>query len=546
MTRTWFIVQRAASFAVVLGICGFIGCTTGRRGAEGPVPTSTNTLRYALTAEPTTLDPAMVEDGTTIDLLQSIYSGLVKWDENNKIVPDLAEKWDMSADGTVYTFHLRHGVKFHNGREVTAADFKYSLDRACDPDLASPVASSYLRDIVGALDRIKRKAGVTDVSGVKVIDPYTLAITIDSFKPYWLGDMTYPTGYVVCREAIEKNDGKISDAASAIGTGPFKLASFQRGYQVTLTANDTYYAGRPKLDGITRPIMKDATTRLNKYNADELDIVDVSPDDLDHINGDPKMKADLKVWPRASTWYVALNESTPGSPFAKPEVRQALSLAVDKQEVIHVVLHDQAAVANGIVPPGVPGYNPDIKTGGFNPKMAQQLLAKAGYPGGAGFPALTFSFRQDQPVPAKMSEVIQHQWKQNLGIDVQLRPEEWGQFLKERGRLPLFTLRWAADYLDPQDFLSIMLHTNKNGDHPENSLGYSNPQFDSLCDRADTEHNPEQRLKLYRQAEQIAMDDAAWISIFYQKDLELVKPHVHGIRDSLFGHLPHVTTTVTP
>ena len=351
---------------------------------------------------------------------------------------------------------------------------------------------------------------------------------------------------MVCREAIEKNGGQINNEASAVGIGPFKLSSFRRGYEVTLTANDHYFRGRPRLDGIARPILKDGSTRLNKYAAGELDIVDVSPDDLDRVNQDPKLQPDLKSFPRASTWYIALNESTPASPFAKLAVRQAFALAVDKQEVVHVALHDEGIVANGIVPPGVPGYNEKIKVHAFDPVKAKQLLASAGYPGGAGFPPLTFSFRQDLPVVAKITEVIQHQWKQNLGVDVQLRPEDWGQLLTERSRLPLFTLRWAADYLDPQDFLSIMLHTNKNGDHPENALGYSNAQFDRLCDMADVEHNPGKRLETYRQAEQIAMDEAAWISIFYQKDLELIKPRVHGIRDSLFGHLPHVTTTVTP
>jgi len=555
--RAWRQAHAALALVCCLALLiGLSGCTMGRKASGASIGGSRiqltdNTFRDPLTSEPTTLDPATVEDGMTIDMLQQIYEGLVQWNEKNEVVPNLAEKWEVGQGGTIYTFHLKHGVRFHNGREVTAADFKYSIERACDPETHSQTASSYLNDIVGAMDRITGKPGVTEVSGVKVLDPYTLQITIDAPKSYWLDKLTYPTGYVVCKEAIEKSGGKV-DETSAIGTGPFKLAEYQHNYQVILAANPDYHGGRPKLDFIQRPILTDGTTRLNNYEANQLDRVVIAPRDLDRINSDPKLAGELHKFARANTWYLALNQDAPDSPFGKRDVRRAFAMAVDRNEIVRVALKDQSPVAVGIVPPGFAGYASTAKLLPYDPAQARNLLAKAGYPGGKGFPPLTLSFRQDEQQAQDTCQLVASQLKNNLGLDIQLRPMEWAALLDERSKktLPFYLIRWSADYLDPQDYLSVMLHTSKkiNGkdDHPENGVGYSNPEFDRLCDQADVEQNQQKRMALYHQAEQIAIEDAPWAPLFHLNDLELIKPRVGHIRDSLLGHLPHTTTTVAP
>lgn len=552
--------RSAAGFgaANALGLCLLLlagGCTTGRSGngdahaGENAVKPGANSLRYCLTSEPTTLDPAAVEDGTTIDLLQQIFEGLVQWNEKNEIVPNLAEKWEMSQDGKTYTFHIRSGVKFHNGRILTAADFKYSFERACDPKLKSPTASNYLKDIVGVVERLDRKA--SEISGIRVLNDSTLEIALDAFKPYWLGNMTYPCAFAVCKEDVEKNGGRI-DEKSAVGTGPFKLAEFSRGSRVVLAVHPEYHSGRPKLDFIVRPILSDAGTRRSKYEADEIDIVDVPPGYLDYVNRNPTLKAELKTWPRAAIWYLAMNSAAADSPYSKKAVRQAFAMAIDKDEIARVALKGIMPVARGILPPGVPGFHPDVRPLPYDAARARALLAQAGYPDGRNFPLLTLSFRKDMPQVADTATILARQIKNSLNIDVQLRPMEWGQFLTERSNktMALSHLRWAADYLDPQNFLSTLLHTsvkNSEGkeDHPENGVGYNNPEFDALCDRADVERDPQKRVALYRKAEQIAIDDAPWVPLYFQKDPELVKPRVKNIRDSLFGHLPYTTTTVT-
>lgn len=557
------------SVTLLAGLClslAMAGCTTGPPAGgdkpggaigNGGAQTAANVLRQPLTTEPTTLDPAKVEDGTTIDLLQQVFEGLVRWGEDNSITPSLAEKWEVSPDGRTYVFFLKKGVTFHNGREMTAEDFKYSFERACDPNLKSPVARDYLKDIVGVTQKLDGKAN--EISGIRVKDSHTLQITIDSFKPYWLGNMTYPCSYVVCKEEVEKNKdasgvGQITENQmnTLTGTGPFKFSKFERGYQISLVAYPDYHGGKPKLDGIERPIIKDATQRMAKYVAGELDIVVITPADLDRVNSDEKLKSQLKTFQRAATWYIGLNQAAKDSPFINRDVRRAFAMAIDKDEVIRVVLKGQAEKADGIIPPGVPGRNEAIRAIPFDPTQAKQLLAKAGYPSGANFPTLTFSFRQDQPEVGKAAEVIAQQLKTNLGIHVQLRPMEWAQFLKERTAktMPLSHLRWAADYLDPQNFLSVLLHTstplpNGQESHPQNGVGYNNKEFDALCDQADGERDPKKRFELYNRAEQIAVDDAPWVPIYFQRDLELIHPRVKNLRDSLAGHLPHITTTVT-
>jgi oligopeptide transport system substrate-binding protein len=544
-----------ALLALLLGLALLGGCTTGKHGGDSAGPaagaeTTANTLRYPMTTEPTDLDPARVQDGTTIDLLQNIYEGLVRWDDHSRVSPNLAEKWDLSNGNKTYTFHLKHGVKFHSGREMKADDFKYSLDRACDPATKSQTVSDYLNDIVGAMDCNHGKA--KGVSGVKVIDPYTLEITIDAPKSYWLGKMTYPTGYVVCKEAIAQN-GNAIDEKAVVGTGPFKLAApndFQRGYQVTLTAFDDYHDGRPKLDRIVRPIIKDGSTRLSKYEAGELDYVTVNPADLDRINSDPKLKPDLHTFARAATWYVALNLASKDSPFTDKRVRQAFAMAIDKAEVLRVAMKGIVDKADAIVPPNMGSYVSKVTPYPYDPTKAKALLAAAGYGAGKPFPPMAITFRNDQPEVKDTAQIVAQQLKANLGIDIQLGPMEWGTFLKQRNAktMPLSHLRWAADYLDPQDYLSELLHTSKlvNGteDHPENGVGYSNPQFDKLCDQADVEPDAAKRMLMYQQAEEIAVEDAPWVPLYFQKDLELVNPRVGNLRDSLLGHLPHLTTTV--
>ena len=233
---------------------------------------SGNVFRYPIKTSPTTFDPALVQDGDTIDLLQQAFEGLVQWSPQNKIVPCLATKWDVSPNGLTYTFHLRPNVKFQDGAPVTASDVLYSMRRCLDPKLGSAVALNYLGDIEGAKELNSGKT--TDLSGVKVVDPQTVAITITKPKAYWIDTLTYPTAYVVS-QAEAKNGTPLTadDDAKGAGTGAFKISSYVPDSKVTLSANAAYWDGAPKLAGIERPVIIDAGTRHDEYVRGDLDML---------------------------------------------------------------------------------------------------------------------------------------------------------------------------------------------------------------------------------------------------------------------------------
>lgn len=518
------------------------GCGGG--GAPGPSSSSGGgsaaddgtVLRVAQQTEPTKIDPAQVEDGPTIEFLMQVFEGLVQWNKESKVVPCLAEKWDVTDGGKTYTFHLRKGARFHNGREVTAEDFVYSLTRVLDPKTPSTTATTYLGDILGALDFNSGKA--TSLPGVEAVDPQTLRIRIDAPKAYFLSKLTYPTGYAVCKEAIEGTGGEVTDA-SMIGTGAFKMAEYRKGDRIILEANKDYWEGVPKLERVERRILLDNNTRHDKFEAGELDITDISMAQHRADVQNAELAKLMHTFPRPSVYYMSLNQQA-YPPFKDKRVRQAFAMAVNKAEIVKTVHEGVPPVAHGIVPPGVPGHDKGFQGLPYDPDRARKLLAEAGFPGGQGLPPLTLFFRASVEDIRNTAVAIAGDLEKNLGIKVQLEETDWGVFLEKRnrGELPFSFLRWAADYLDPQNFLSTMLRTGVR----ENTIGYSSAEFDRLCDSADVMQDPAKRLATYAKAQAIAIDDAPWVPIYYQTDVELWNPRLRGVEDSAMGHLPHKRT----
>jgi oligopeptide transport system substrate-binding protein len=511
------------------------GCS-GRSSANSGGSADTSTLHLAQTAEPTTLDPAQVQDGPTIELLMHVFDGLVQWTPENKLAPALAEKWAVTNGGKTYVFHIREGVKFHNGRALTSRDLAYSITRSLDPKVHSPVAVVYLGDIVGARDYRDGKA--SSVKGVETPDDRTLRLTIDAPKAYFLAKLSYPSAYAVCREEVEKTGGQVTKQ-SMIGTGPFTLEEYREGDRVILAANPSYFEGAPKLARIERRVIIDQGTRRDKFEGGELDIADISMAMFRQVRNDSDLKEKVREFPRPSIFYLALSQKA-FAPFKDKRVRQAFAHAVDKSQIISTVHEGVPQQAEGIVPPGVPGHNAAFKGLAFDPDRAKKLLSEAGYPDGKGFPPLRLSFRAGQEDIKNTAVAVAEDLRNNLGINVELDETEWTTFLKQRndGTMPFYFLRWAADYLDPQNFLTTMLHSQT----PENTLGYANPEFDRLCEQADLMQDPTQRFATYGKAEAIAVDDAPWVPIYFQKDIELWNPRLKGVEESAMGHLPHKRT----
>ncbi|MFZ4506551.1 MAG: peptide ABC transporter substrate-binding protein [Fimbriimonas sp.] len=512
----------------------FAGCGKGSFSEQSKGGRTDKIFRYPIVTNPTTLDPGVVQDGDTIDMIQQVFQGLVMWGEDNTVVPALAEKWTVSPDGRTYTFTLRKGVKFTNGREVTADDFKWCIERACNPKFNSPVARTYLSDIVGVTDRLDGKA--EQVTGYKVVDPGTIAITIDKARPYFLGKLTYAASFVYAKEAVKDPLKEFSSIEEAIGTGPFKYAKYAPEQLVALDANKEYWDGAPGIEGIERPVVKDPETRLNMYKKGDIDLVQLERSDVAGLQKDETLKTHLQFFDRPSLWYIGLNLDI--YPALKDKrVRQAFAMAIDKDEIVNQVLGGVNKRADGIVPPGVFGYRADAKGLPFDVAKAKALLAEAGYPDGKGIPALDMFFREQRTDIKLVAEAVAAQLQKNLGVNVKLNSMEWRAYLEKHNakKQPFFHMRWAADYLDAENFLSTLLATYG----PENKVNYSNPTYDALCKKADTSLDPEERKKLYAQAEDIVLQDAPFIPIYIQRDAELIRPRVKGMRNSLFGHLPH-------
>ncbi|MFN3974032.1 MAG: ABC transporter substrate-binding protein [Dehalococcoidia bacterium] len=496
---------------------------TAAPAAPAPAPKTGGVFRR-LWDDPPTLDPHLVSDVSSAFVVVEVFSGLVTLDTDLRVVPDIAERWEVSPDARTYTFYLRRGVKFHNGREVTAEDFKYSLERATDPKTQSPVAETYLGDIVGVQEKLAGKA--KDVTGIRVVDRYTLQITIDAPKVYFIAKLTYPTAFVVDREQIERLGRRWTDQPN--GTGPFKLKEYKVGERIVLERNPDFYRGPPKVDRVE--LLLAGGSAMAMYENDEIHVTGVGLADLERVRNpnDPLNKQLVQAPLSFDIFYIGFNTKKP--PFDDVKVRQALNHSINKELIASQVLSNLVTPAYGILPPGFPGFNPSIQDKGlkYNPDLAKRLLAESKYAG--KLPRIVLTVPGTGGSAGLDLEVIMDQWKQTLGVEVEVQQVEWATFLQElnRGTLQAFAgLGWSADYPDPQDFLDILFHSKS----AQNHTFYSNPEVDLLLEQARVEQDWNKRVALYNKAEETIIRDAAWVPLWYSGErFALIKPYVKGYK----------------
>ena len=470
-----------------------------------------------------------------------MYEGLVGFDEKNDIEPRLAEKWDISPDGKVYTFHIRQGVKFHNGRPLEAADFKYSWERALNPKTQSPTAATYLEAIVGAIDLANDKRA--DLPGVEVVDKQTLKVTIDRPRAYFLAQLTYPTAFAFAREVIEKNGGVIDEKAM-VGTGPFLFDALRRGQNIAFKANPDYWGGRPKLDGFEGWIYRDPRTAFDNYLTGKLDVSTSRISQYIEDREAGRRQNEYHIFPAATINFLVMNPVAKPV-FAKKEVRKAFAMAIDR-ELIHKLAYKSVQgfdVANGLLPPGMLGAEPSPPPIPYDPAQARQLLAQAGYPGGKGFPTITLITAANGQAIGVACQTIRNNLRDNLGINVVLQEREGAQIIQDETAktMDFFVGGWIADYPDPQDFLSILFTSNA----PLNHSSYSNPQFDALCAQADAEPDRTKRGALYAQANKILMEDVGVLPLMLSPRLLIISPKIQNYRMNICTILPFTQLTKT-
>ena len=476
-----------------------------------------------LFSDPPTLDPHKTSDTTSAFIIGEVYSGLVTLNTDLQIVPDIAERWEINEDGTVYTFHLLPDATFSDGKPVTAQDFVYSLNRAANPELASPVARTYLSDIVGVTEVLDGEA--TEISGIRAIDERTLEINIDAPKAYFLAKLTYPTAFVVDKANVEAGGDRWTDAPNS--TGPFTLKEYKIGEHLILERNDNFYREPAYIDQVVFNLAGGQAMAL--YENDEIDITGVSIFDLERLK-DPNepLSKELKVAPPGfSVSYIGFNVSEP--PFDDVHFRRALNLAIDKELIANEVLAGLRLPAYGILPPGFPGYTDGLQGLEFDEEAAKAELAMSKYADPATRPRIILSVTGTGGDIGIDMQVILEMWKNTLGVEVEIQQVEWATYLQDlnRRKFQIYALGWQADYPDPQDFLDILFHTDSETNHG----AYSNAEVDAMLEEARVERDPSRRVELYNKVEQMIIDDAAWVPLWYDSERNLLlKPHIKDYR----------------
>ena len=504
-------------FSVVL-ICNLliVGCQPSQQSL--PTFTTEETVLNLYNIDPYTLDPALSSEMTSHSYVMQLFSGLIRLDDDLEPAPDIAERWQVSDDGKTYTFYLRQDAKFHDGREVKAEDFKYSWQRACDPATGSQTAATYLGDIVGVNEMLSGTA--TEISGVKVVDDYTLQVTIDAPKSYFLSKLTYPTAFVVDRANVQSGREWWRHPN---GAGPFRLSQWEESSLLVLEKNELYHGETAKSDFVVFHLW--AGVPMNLYETGEIDVAGVSLAYIDKVTDrSGPFYQELQVTPELSFHYIGFNTTKP--PFDDVNIRRAFSQAVDKDKLASLVFRDMMQPAYGILPPGMPGYNEELRGLDFDVDSAKELIASSDYGDVSELPPITVTTMGWGGSISSGLEAIIHEWQQNLGVEVnvrQLEPERFLYHLMEE-KDEMFYMGWVADYPHPQDFLEVLFHSGADNNHGE----YSNPEVDELLVKAGVEQDRELSLSLYQQAEQKLVADAACLPLWFGQNYVLVKPYVKG------------------
>ena len=481
--------------------------------------------------DPPTLDPALASDTYSLFIIHQLFSGLVTFDNDLNIVPDIAAALpSISADGRTYTFVLRKGVRFPDGQEVTSADFKYSLERATDPKLAGSQPPSalpaglYLDDIVGVKDKLEGRA--KEISGVQTPDPYTLVITIDSPRSYFLAKLTAGPAFVVQRSNVESGPDWTERPK---GTGPFRLEKWVHNQQMVLVANPDYYGGRPQLPRINIWMGANAQGQLQQYEVGGLDVADVPVEDIERVSDrNNPMSTELQTVPDLSVTYLGFNLRQ--RPFEDPKIREALSLVIDRQKIARVMFQSRVTQAASFVPPTMAHYTPPNLGEGLNVTRARQLIAESTYKDVKNLPTLRLYTSGDALGP-----MLRDVFSQTLGIDLEVHEVEWSDYLEglDRGDYQMFTLSWVADYPDPDAILGSLFRSNS----PANYTGYRNADVDAALSAAATETDPARRMATYAQVEGRILLDHPAVPLYHSVTYTLVKPYVHNLKVTPLGIL---------
>lgn len=471
-------------------------------------------LYLRLSSNPTTLDPVLVVDVTGGGIGAKIFNGLVRLDKKLNVVPDIAKNWRISEDGKTYTFYLKEGIKFSNGREVTARDIKYSFERILSTETRSP-NTWVLEKIKGAKDFMEGKT--EDVNGIKIKDKYTIALILkESFMPF-LNLLCMTAAYVVPREDVEKWGVDFSTHPS--GTGPFVLKEWRHNQYLKLEARDDYFEGKPKIKGIVYKIIPEDLTAVAEFESGNIDVITIPASEFKRYTESSEWKNLISRAPGINTYYLGFNCERP--PFDNPVLRKAVSYAIDTKKMLNTIYEGRGILSSGPVPPILRDWSVP-KTYQYNPEKAKSLLRDAGYPNGLD---IKIYLTSDQEV-LDILEVIQG-YLMNVGIKAELRQLEWSAYKEaiNSGEPDAFWLSWWADYPDPENFLFPLFHSSNFG-AGGNRTRFKNLEVDALIVKGQRNVNKKLRNEYYKKAEEYIVNDAPWVFFWHRTEYTLRQPWV--------------------
>lgn len=498
----------------------------------------TKTFVYCLEASPSFLSPQLATDGASLDAVgRTVYNRLTTFEAGStKVIPSLAEKWEVSEDGKTYLFYLRKGVKFHSNkkfkpsRDFNADDVLFSFNRQLDPSHPYHKVSGGNYDYFIGMDM----ANIIDK--VEKVDDYTVKFSLKVPNAPFLANLGMDFTSIFSKEYADKmlKIGKPENVdKKPIGTGPFKFVSYKKDSALRYVAFQNYWEGKSKLDRLVFSITPDASVRYAKLQKGECHAAPYpNPGDIEKLKSDSTIT--LLSKPGLNIGYLGFNTAV--KPFDNLKVRKALSYAVNKSAIIESVYQGAGQVAKNPIPPTMWSYNDDVKDYDYNPKKAKALLKEAGFEKGMNVElwAMPVS-RPYNPNARRMAEMIQEDWK-NVGINAKIVSYEWGEYLKRlrNGEHQAALMGWTGDNGDPDNFLNTLLSCSAT-ESGSNYAKFCNKTFDDLVVNAVQENNQEKRVALYEKAQQLFKEQAPWITIAHSTTYFPVRKEVKGYVVSPFG-----------
>jgi len=485
-------------------------------GAGGAVGERTGDVLRTAQGSPETLDPAFVSDMTSANVVVNLFNGLTQFGADARVMPCLAAGWDLSTDSRTWTFVLRKGVRFHNGREVRAEDVKYSLERLLNPRVKSP--HGWLLEMVdGAREYASGKAST--VRGIRVTGTYTVVISLEHPYNPLLSNLAYTGAAILAREAAERPEF----ARKPVGTGPFRLDLWEENSRIVLAANEDYFEGRPFLDRVEMDLATRNDEYVDLFRAGRLDTMAAQSDVL----RDAELSRQVRRCPSLSVQYMGMNMRKPG--MADKRLRQALNYAIDKDQVVPTY-GGRARHLAGPLPSGLFGHDPSLKGYRYDPAMARRLVSEMG----GVRQTLKLYCRQGKEAEGRANLIAQMIKAVGIPCEVVVLPS--GEFNREQvfAQCDLYLMGWIGDTGDPDNFLQPLFSSRAGMDSGNRGL-YKNPEVDRLLEEGQRTISPVRRKAVYKRLQDLLIDEAPWVFLCQTDDCIVNQPWVKSDRAHMLG-----------